>query len=277
MPAPSRHRLQIDERRTQLLELGRDLFAENAYDDVSIDHIAEAAGISKGLLYHYFGSKRAFYIATVREAASQLTARTAPDLALPTAQRALAGIEAYLDFVEENARSYPALLRSGVGNDPEVARIVEDTRDAIVARMMTNMGFVAPRPIFRFALRGWIGLVEATSLDWLERREVSREMLLQTLLESLAGVVGIAMRFDPDSGFSLGGEPAVEAVRARAVSDPTDAPANGRAKTVTAANETATATPRRKKATAKPKSKETPTPSGKPSAKKPRRPARGRR
>src|SRR5687768_6253474 len=97
----ARQRLQIDERRAQLLELGLRLFAERAYDDVSIDDIAEEAGISKGLLYHYFGSKRDFYVATVREAAAQLQLRTEPDMTLPAAERARAGMEGYLGFVED--------------------------------------------------------------------------------------------------------------------------------------------------------------------------------
>src|SRR5438067_1523101 len=75
-PRESRVRLDVDERRTQLVELGLRHFGARAYDDVSIDAIAEAAGISKGLLYHYFPTKRAFYVATIREAASRLVAST---------------------------------------------------------------------------------------------------------------------------------------------------------------------------------------------------------
>lgn len=206
-PPASRHRLALDERRAQLLELGARLFAERSYDEVSIDDIADAAGVSKGLLYHYFGSKRDFYVATVQQAAEQLQLRTEPDMSLPPADRARAGLEGYVDFAIENAAPYSSLMRSGIGNDPEVAAIVEETRDAIIARMMSNIGFARPRPVFRFALRGWIGLVEASSLDWLERREVDREVdrevLVRILLESLYSVLVIAARLDPDAGFQL--------------------------------------------------------------------------
>ncbi|HRI06444.1 MAG TPA: helix-turn-helix domain-containing protein, partial [Nannocystaceae bacterium] len=88
----------VDERRDQLLTLGRRIFAERAYDEVSIDDIAEAAGISKGLLYHYFGSKRGFYVAIVRESASRLVEATAIRTDLPPGERAHAGLAAYLDF-----------------------------------------------------------------------------------------------------------------------------------------------------------------------------------
>ncbi len=204
MTVPARHRLQIDERRAQLLALGMRLFAERSYDEVSIDDIAEAAGVSKGLLYHYFGSKRDFYVATVRDAAETLQRQTEPDMSLPPEERARSGIEGYLGFVEAHAGAYSALMRSGIGTDPEVAAVVEHTRDAIVARMMSNMGFTEPRPIFRFVLRGWIGLVEAASLDWLARKDVTRKVLVRTLLESLYAVIMIAMKMDPESGFVPG-------------------------------------------------------------------------
>lgn len=212
MSAPAaRHRLALDERRAQLLELGARLFAERSYDEVSIDDIAEAAGVSKGLLYHYFGSKRAFYVATVRQAAQQLELRTEPDLSLPQPLRARAGLDAYLSFVEEHAAPYSSLMRSGIGNDPEVASIVEDTRGAILGRMMSELGLSTPRPVVRLALRSWIGLVEAASLDWLDHRaepeRVSRDVVLQLLIESLYSTLVLAARLDPDAGVTIGEPP----------------------------------------------------------------------
>lgn len=202
MTASTRKRYLLDDRRAQLLELGLRLFSERSYDEVSIDDIAEQAGISKGLLYHYFGSKREFYVATVREAAAQLERRIAPDPTLPLPERAGAGIEAYLAFVEEHAGAYAALMRSGLGVDPEVAAIVEETRDRIVALIMEHLGLAGPRPAFRFALRSWVGLVEAASLGWLARRDVTREAVAQLVLESLHACVLIAARLDPRAGIA---------------------------------------------------------------------------
>src|SRR3954452_15993907 len=85
--APSRARLPVDERRTQLLDLGIRLFSEQPYEDLSIDQLAEAAGISKGLLYHYFQNKRGFYVEVVRAASMQLRALTEPDESLPLNKR----------------------------------------------------------------------------------------------------------------------------------------------------------------------------------------------
>ncbi len=204
---PARARLQVDERRAQLLELGLRLFSERAYDEVSIDDIAREAGVSKGLLYHYFGGKRDFYVACVQAAAAQLVARTEPDLSLPEAERARAGLEAYLEFVEERAGAYTALMRSGLGNDPEVQALLEAARAKIVERMMQGAGLDAPRPVFRLAARAWVGQVEAASLEWLAQRDVSREVLVRLLLGALFGTLVTAKALDPDAPFTPAAPP----------------------------------------------------------------------
>lgn len=188
--ARERARLQVDERRAQLVELGLKLFSERSYDELSIDDIASAAGISKGLLYHYFSSKRDFYAATVRSAAESLLTRTDPAGDGPEAL--LAALDQYLLFAEEHASAYVALMRSGVGHDADVAAIVEDTRARFVARLAGRLGLVEMAPRVRLALRGWVGFVEGSSLDWLARRDLPREelrdLLAQILLATLMAV-----------------------------------------------------------------------------------------
>ncbi|HJL16357.1 MAG TPA: TetR/AcrR family transcriptional regulator [Sandaracinaceae bacterium LLY-WYZ-13_1] len=201
--APARSRLQVDERRAQLLELGLRLFSERAYDEVSIDDIAREAGVSKGLLYHYFGGKRAFYVACVDAAAAALVERTEPTHELSEPDRARRGLEAYLDFVEERAGAYGALMRSGIGHDPEVAAILEGARRAIVDRMLEGMGVRPPRPLVRLAARSWIGQVEAACLEWLERRDVPREALIRLLLGALYGTLSTVKLLDPEAPFEL--------------------------------------------------------------------------
>jgi len=175
--ARERARLQVDERRSRLIELGLQLFAERSIDELSIDDIARAAGISKGLLYHYFSSKRDYYLEVVRAAAGHLVERTSP-AGVDVSPAALQdGLDAYLDFVEQNARSFVALMRGGAGSDPEVLLIVETTRRSIADRILSRLGQTQPTPLLRTALRGWIGFVEAASLDWLERRDLPREAL----------------------------------------------------------------------------------------------------
>jgi len=196
-PRP-RERLDVDERRAQLVRLGVDLFASRAYDEVSIDELARAAGISKGLLYHYFPTKRDFYVATVREASRNLVELTATPDDMPPLERARAGLDAYLDYVAAHAPAYAALMRGGIGSDPEVVRIVDETRDLLCDRLLAGLPGVIATPLLRIALRGWIGFCEATSLEWIERREVARDALRDMMIEVLMATVAIAVRNEPD-------------------------------------------------------------------------------
>jgi len=193
----------MDSRRAQLLELGLRLFGTRAYDEVSIDDIAREAEVSKGLLYHYFGSKRAFYVAVISDASQRLVEALEPDPELPPPARALAGLDAYLRFVEERADAYAALVTGGLGADPEIAALLERTRQQIAQHILTDLGLDEPRAAYRIALRAWIGGVEAACVDWLARGDLRREQLLQLLLVGLQGALASAYVVDPVEGLSV--------------------------------------------------------------------------
>ncbi len=196
-----RSRLSVDERRGQLLELGLSLFADRSYDDISIDDIAAAAGISRGLLYHYFGSKRGYYVAALREAARQLIAETEQireareHQGPPDAEALRSGMEAYLAFVEKRAKTYSSLFQGGVGSDEEVRAVVEETRNHYLSRILGDLPLTeANQARLRTALRGWIGFVEAVSLDWLEQRAVSRDELRDLIVDMCLATIERALR-----------------------------------------------------------------------------------
>jgi AcrR family transcriptional regulator len=176
-----RARLDVDARRRQLMELGRALFGSRPYDEVSIDEVARTAGISKGLLYHYFPTKRDFYVATVREAATQLLDCTKTPVMMDPLDRLRTGLDAFLDYVANHGPAYETLLRSGIGADAEVARIVDETREAFAARLIANLEVRGD--FVRLALRGWVGFVEATALGWIGARDrVSRDAVRDMLI-----------------------------------------------------------------------------------------------
>jgi AcrR family transcriptional regulator len=185
-----------DERRAQLLELGLGQFGKKTYDEVSIDDIADAAGISKGLLYHYFPTKRAFYAATVREACRRLfDATDVTDLA-PGLEQLSRSLDAYLDFVDEHGPAYLGLMTSGVGIDPEIGGIVEEARAEFLERTMRGLTTALGAPLKPFAdiaLHGWIGLVEASTLAWLKRKDNAkyRIELRDFMIASLLAVLGM--------------------------------------------------------------------------------------
>jgi len=187
-----RSRLEVEERRAQLLRLGQELFSSRTYDELSIDDIARAAGISKGLLYHYFPSKRDYYVETIRAAAAELLRQTETASDASSLERMKTGMGAYLDYVERHKRAFATLLRSGLGFDREVSNIVEQTRLCFLDRLLTNMP--AHSPCIRNALRGWIGFVEASVLDWIDHSDVAREDLLELLVRMSEHTVATAKR-----------------------------------------------------------------------------------
>jgi AcrR family transcriptional regulator len=185
-PPPSkrpgtRSRLDVDERRAQLLGLGLAMFSERSYDEVSVDDLARAAGVSKGLLYHYFPTKRDLYVAAIGEAARNLLEVTTRETQGAPEERLRRGLSTYLDFVERRGKAYVALMRGGVGSDPEVAAILEETRRTFAAHILEHVPREDMVPLLETAVRGWIGFVEATSLDWVSQRSVPRDALVELL------------------------------------------------------------------------------------------------
>jgi len=180
----ARKRMEVDARRAQLVAIGLRAFSHRAYDDVSMEDLARAAKISKGLVYHYFPTKRRFYVAALREAARQLLARTEPNDDDPPKERLKKGLESYVAFVDEHARAYATLMRGGA--DRESRAVVDKTREALVARLYAApelRGALTPR--VRLAIRGFVGFVEATALEWVERREISRAELVDMWIATL--------------------------------------------------------------------------------------------
>lgn len=196
-----RVRLDNDQRRAQLLALAKRAFADRAYDDVSIDDLARGADISKGLLYHYFPTKRDLYVAGLREIADELVdaiTRVPPGLA--PVDQVRTGLEAYLDYVTRHSPAFVALMRGGIGSDPEVAAIVESVRTRLFTRFLSGSPFasmLSGDARFATAVRGWIGFVEAASIDWCVHPRLSRvelrEFLTQILYEILRAVAPAAV------------------------------------------------------------------------------------
>lgn len=196
-PRRSRTRLGLDERRAQLLVLGRELFNSRPYDAISIDDIAQAAGISKGLLYHYFDSKLRFYVETVRAAFEEMSDLTEPDPTLPPLEQLDASLDAYLEYVERSGNSYDTLLQSGIGTDPEVQALVEEQRLLVIQRVLKAVGLAEPPPAVRMALRGWLGFIDAACLDWVKHRDVDRKAVRILLANSLHNAMLTAVQMYP--------------------------------------------------------------------------------
>jgi AcrR family transcriptional regulator len=186
------------DRRARLLALGRRVFARHAYDELSIDELARRAGVAKGLLYYYFGSKRGFYVAVIEEAARELGERTATDPAAPPAERLSHALDAYVLYVDEVSEGYRAFMAGGIGSDPEVRAILVRERRRVAEQIAAGLtGSTAMRPALRSALEGWLSFVEGVSLDWLQHRDLERSEIRALLLSALVGALAAARGVDP--------------------------------------------------------------------------------
>lgn len=187
--AITRRRLEAGDRRRQLVELGLEMLSSKPREQVAIDRIAEVAGISRGLLFHYFPTKRDYHVAVVRAACERLLRRTEPDLGLAPDRRLRASLEAYLDFMAENQALYRALIRGASGADEELERIFQATRESVAARVLDYLGLEEPPALLRVSLLGWVGFVEESTLDWLRLPTVERAALVGLQVRLLEAAV----------------------------------------------------------------------------------------
>ena len=186
-PAPRWQRLDHDERRRQILACARRLFSERSYDAVSTTEIASEAGVARGLLHHYFGTKRDLYLEVVR----QLVRMPSNPVPLQAPGRSLdvvigESVDRWLTMLERNRGTWLAAnaARGLGGRDPELEAILEEAReeaaDRLIEALQTYEAAAAPAEL-RAVIRAYSGFAEAASIEWLERGRLSREQM-QTLL-----------------------------------------------------------------------------------------------
>jgi AcrR family transcriptional regulator len=190
---PARIRLSPDERRSQLLDLGVRLLATRSLDELSIDLLAEEAGISRGLLYHYFGSKHDFREAVVRRAADDLIAQTAPPVDGEPLERMLVSVTAYLDYVVANYEGYLSLVKGAASGNEALRGIYEEARSALTDRIFregAQSEIIPDTALTRMVVRGWSAFTEELVLAWVaEPGEVTREELIGVLAGSLPALI----------------------------------------------------------------------------------------
>ena len=196
----SRTRLTPDERRAQLLDLGVRLLATRSVDDLSIDLLAEEAGISRGLLYHYFGNKHAFHEAVVRRAADDLIAQTAPPAEGEPLERLLTSMTAYVDYVVANHQGYLSLVRGAAGGNETIRKIYDEAHSALTDRIFREDAqgqILADTPATRLLVKAWAALAEELVLSWaVEPAAMTRAELLAVVTGSLPALVVLL----PDQG-----------------------------------------------------------------------------
>lgn len=191
-PEPSFTRLDVQERRRLLLDQGRALFTSRAYDELSMATIAKQAGISKALLYHYFPSKQAYFVATLQEAAQELAERVRPDAGQPLRAQLQSALGAWLEWVDANREAYGKLMRAA-GAVAEVRALIDTVREATAALILTRLGQgTGPAPELRAAVCGWLWFMDGVCLDWVGHRDLERAQVQALLADALPGLLEAA-------------------------------------------------------------------------------------
>jgi AcrR family transcriptional regulator len=199
---PAYRRLSVEERRRQLLDTALSLFAHRAPEDVSLDDVAEAAGVSRPLVYRYFpGGKQQLYEAALGSAADELQECFDEPRKGPLLPRLSRALDRYLAFVDEHDAGFSALLQGGsvVETSPTTA-IVDGVRRAAAEHIYRHLGVADPGPRLRMTVRMWITAVEASSLIWLdEGKQPPVEELRDWLVEQFVAVLMVTAARDPQT------------------------------------------------------------------------------
>ncbi|MCO4764148.1 MAG: TetR/AcrR family transcriptional regulator [Myxococcales bacterium] len=185
----ARRRLSVETRRAELIEVGKRIFSERPFDAISTEELARAAGISKGLLYHYFSNKRGFYVAVVRHLADELIAATNIDEDAPIGEALPGAIDGFYAFLGAHGPMYRTLIRGGIGSDSETAEEVDRVRHSMIERLTANLDLDSPTPEQDAKLHGWVGCAEAVGLHQVRHGALSevqfRDLLITALLKLL--------------------------------------------------------------------------------------------
>lgn len=182
----TRRRLSPGDRRSELLILGAEVFGQRPYDEVRIDEIAERAGVSRALMYHYFPDKRAFFAAVVRAEGERLfEATNAPaDPGQSLFDQVRAGVLAYLHYDEQHPHgAWAAYL--GMGRADPVLRGVDDLVETAnvkqAERIIDRLWATAGRPLDGTTARD----LRATVYGWLAFTfELCRQRVLDPTLDA---------------------------------------------------------------------------------------------
>ncbi len=197
----ARRRLSTEERREQLLAVGARLFSESPYDEVWIEQVAEIAGVSRGLLYHYFPAKRDFFAAVVERESERMLRMTAPVPGVPVREQLAAGLDAYLEYVEAHAHGYRAFHRADAAGDQAVRRVyrraLAEQERQILAALAADSEFgpvLENRPDTRLAVRGWLAFTTAVCLEWLRGAQLGRDQVRNLCARALLGLLAPSTR-----------------------------------------------------------------------------------
>ncbi|WP_228771766.1 TetR/AcrR family transcriptional regulator [Actinokineospora iranica] len=185
-------RLSGADRRKQLIGIGLRMLTKRPIHELPLDQVAAEAGISRGLLFHYFPTKTDYYQAVVSAAARRLIRATTPDPDAPPADQLRQTLDTFVAFLERRRDLYLALFRGSAGGADYLIEIYEQTRDVFADRTVAALGPIEVTPALRLVIRGWFSFVEDTTLTWGRDKPIPREELLTLLAGALPALITAA-------------------------------------------------------------------------------------
>jgi AcrR family transcriptional regulator len=188
---PRRKRLEPDERREQILVCAMRLFGEHPYAAVSTTELARQAGVARGLINHYFGTKRDLYLEVVRRLVTipRFAVAQLPDGPLDI--RVAAAVDWFLDGVSRNSKAW---LAATGGWDTDVEGILTEADETAADRLLEAMGLAADAAELRAMARSYFSMVKSACREWLVRENLSHEQVRVLLTTTLLTLIREAPR-----------------------------------------------------------------------------------
>lgn len=179
MSESTRTRLTPDARRSQILDAAAELYRERRYDDVSLEELAGAAGVARGLLHHYFGSKRELFLAVMTRSV-RLPVEDLPDLAgRPLDERARLTIGWILDGARLYGQGWVNAAGAEALADGGDVQAVVDSADDRAARFVLDALGLPDDARLRARMRPVAPYIKALCREWLQRETLSHAEVLE--------------------------------------------------------------------------------------------------
>lgn len=184
-----RVRMDYDDRRRSILHAATGLFLRRPYSEVSISDIAEVAGVAKGLLHHYFGSKREIFLAVMRDSTFMPETELPDLLHLPLEERVRVTMDWILDAAQTYGQAWVAASGAAELHGESDLQVVVDEADDRAARLVLDAVGLPDSPLLRARLRASAAYVKALCREWLQRGTLTRDDVLDLLTTHLVHVL----------------------------------------------------------------------------------------
>ena len=173
----STRRLTAEQRRQQLVDVALELFAHRGYRATTMDDIADAAGVTKPLVYQHFSSKRALYLELVNSIAQELliAIRGAVVQAEGPRQQVEMGFAAYFRLVISREDEFRLLYGRDHADDKELGRALRTVEDAIAAAIEPLIDAGLDDDHRRLLAYAVVGMAEGASRRFMEQRTATEE------------------------------------------------------------------------------------------------------